>query len=351
MYVVISYTPGVEIEGFLALLGKAGVTIAQGIHAGDANTANSPREMEQKAASPVDSPGVTVFACVPAAGLESIQPWLADNPQAKLLLLFTRPEYHLGAAMQSQPDDAAVLAQWVRAAEALLDTHRKHRVRSLILDGVTGSVCQSNFLQACASYLGMDVAQKVDRVAFSHSSTSIEVMLAAQLANTDDAVCYLMQELEASSPPLSQLCEDVTAECRQALEDLRVLRDSAAHAQRNPSESAEAAVQRAEALLKSLENKLHNAERALDVAITEKGSIQRENETVIEQLHKAQQDLEAHYRSQSALERERDRLITRCQQMEATLQQRTSELTGVRSSLSWRITRPLRQIKALISRK
>ena len=266
------------------------------------------------------------------AAYEEVEAQLREAHTPMALLFSTRPERVLTQAMEQGDDPAARLDAWVDSARTLLQAYRCNRRNAVIVDVDEAIAAPGEFLDACARRFSLAVPQTIPASAQAEQGEvppdPVHALIAAQWVADSSSAVPLLEELDASRTPLT---------------DLSILpgTDSASVWQAYREQCGRAAD---ESRLQELKD---------------------ENELLLLQLHQVQEELESYYIEAQDKEHERARLADKLEQLEKTSQEQTKEaerlskeldrvrkdrdrvdsiLKNMKASRSWRVTAPLRAL-------
>lgn len=293
---------------------------------------------------------------------DSLEHWLEMGNESRLLICYSRPEQaiHLAMARQESPADAVVT--WQAITLDLLHVLRRHRQRALVVNVEHAVAAPNRFLQLLSQFLGLNDAQPWRggvESSFSPPADDLLALISAQAVAQTPSVADLLNELDASAPPIGAVSMPPIIDYTQVWED---------------HERARAALNAPTAELQALQHQSEqaiadrNAQAAeLQTLKTQLEETTSENEILLVQLHRVQEELESIFLEAQA---QKETLLNRQKQLEqaksarATLeaerqmlqkqlkqttererrarQHAERERDALLSSLSWRLTTPLR---------
>jgi len=126
--------------------------------------------------------------------LDALERAAADAPQARIVIVFTRPDIDIGQALANGVDARAALDDWEKRTGALLDIVRRHRRRMVLIDVDT----LFSDPERAKTVLGVRIESPVDKVPEVGSSPLLRLIGQALLAQ-DAAAAALAGELIANS--------------------------------------------------------------------------------------------------------------------------------------------------------
>ncbi len=337
-------------------------------------------------------------ACIPpvllsAEGLAACPEfWLEELPTARLLMFHTRPETALVAAMTENHALDEALAQWIAAAEMLVQTFRRNSCRVALLDVECALSTPVDFLHNCKSWLGLQpqlYSAAPSMPMLERAGNDMQYLIAAQMVAQSPRLAYLIAELEACSLPIGEPARPPVVDCavlyaRQCEEKERrqIIEEERAHILlqlQNLKEDLElegmscwvgdhgyewmvGLFQQLQAernallsVCKSQKDRISELEfekiRLGQVASKVKGKRDlekidlmesKERDLLIYQMYKVQEDMEFYFlQTQSS--------VRRVGILERKLKYKESRVAYMEGSLSWKVTAPLRRIGGIFS--
>lgn len=250
-----------------------------------------------------------------------------SNENNTTLILFMAPFEALACALDNGQEISVALDAWMQRTEAVMAFFRQNR-------GRTRLVQDTAFLKAPEKWIGREVKVTSDRTDAETLSVSgsVSLLLGSEALRRNISATKLAEELEASAAFTEHDTPDL---------DLELVRqeqtDTAGRLQALTSELTHLKEEQ-EAVLRELTRVQEKAASALDATLT---ADRLEN-----QLHQMRQGLESTEAqlavAQTALT-EKKRELGR---LNARLKKREEDLAKVYASKSYRVTRPLRLLRA-----
>lgn len=239
---------------------------------------------------------------------------LSKDPGARLVVLYQSPAVFLAAGLEEEGGDIR-LAAWQAEARRLLDTVRRHRRQTILVDGHAALAAPGALAEQIRARLrcDLDVAQ-LQQATAPDAVTGIARMIADYAVRHDAAASMLAAEWQASSLPLAPPAE---AEVAEAIAEWR------------------------------------KGEAGSPAKLRE---LQEENDLLLAQLHETQEELEPYLLAgrgtvldpNAAAELKRLRAeVTKTTRQLAT---RNKQIEEIYQSKSWKLTAPLRKVVDLMSR-
>ena len=309
----------------------------------------------------------------------SLEHWLEMSTESRLLLCYSRPEPAMYQAMVRRQAPADAVAAWQTATQGLLQVLRRHRQRVLVVNVEHAVAAPNVFLQILGQFLGRnDIQPWRGEIESSFPPTDdFLTLVAAQVVAQTSSVADLLNELEANAPPIGGVSMSPLVDCTKVWQDHESL-NTLLH---------EATVENKDLLIQLRQAQEEMAAKAqaqgekLDGQRKQFEELTSENELLMAQLHQVQEELESQFleaqaqkkyleqlkqvteddrrgrqrverelekskAAQAALEAERQTLQKQLKQVtedERRARQRVErEQDALLSSLSWRITTPLR---------
>ncbi|MEA1052916.1 hypothetical protein U5801_24360 [Lamprobacter modestohalophilus] len=308
---------------------------------------------------------------------DQLREWLAVDEEIQLLLFYASPEREIAAAMREGHTPAAALEAWLSLTEALLSLYRQHRQRVILIAVAEAANSPNLFLNTLSTHTKLNVGPwggPVEPLAPVEQDTA--TLMAAYHLIADANISALCDELEACSIPVTEPRAHVQldhnliwgraqAQLQEHQDTLQALEASeqrlaASHQEHQGTlQELEASEQRLAAshqehqgtlqALEACEQRLAEVSPPPHQAGAAAGD---ETELLLQQLYDAQAEIERCHREHrhtlgqelSAVQNELQRYQSDYHEAARQLRRMTQERDALRSSVSWRITAPLRWI-------
>lgn len=278
------------------------------------------------------------------ASLDDIDRRLLDHcGQVGVALFYKRPEFYLLDAITEGEGPERALQTWCRSVRRMLDFVHAEPERSALFDSEAALANVSAFSRTCQVRFGLDdVHADPGTPRISESRTELHKLIALQMVAESDEAKELLGRLQAVGELRIPAAGGLTVNFNRALNELRKLAD------------AEQAREESALIL----SHLHEVQRELETNYlqlreTEK-QLAYEKQAVEELLRRRKFALAKIKRLQQELSEERTKVRRKDAQLKKAkreLKEVQATLAGIRQSRSWRLTRPLRTINALLKRR
>lgn len=356
---IVGSTPGAELPELLKILNHMGghvlppdATPRWQALLEDFNGAVSAVERFEKALDPAQKP-----ALLPVAfdiKLPSLQQVMANLDNVALLLFYSRPEAFLMKAMSAETSAAMALAKWCTASESMLKTIQRYRSRTVLFNSESAFRSAAAFKDLCWERFRLK-GRSEDMISVPPRKpvSAVHQLIAAQMVVQSAEVQDLLDELEASAVPSDTLsvmpkvnCEDALAEWRgqgesDQLKEVNELLLMQLHQVQEELESHYLRLHETEKKLRETEEKLRETEEKLGETEEKLGETRGEltsRNALIERRNKSLEDKDKTSRA-------------KVNELERHLAETRDTLTRIRQSLSWKLTKPLRDIRGLSRRR
>ena len=228
-----------------------------------------------------------------------------------LLMVYTRPESFLLSTMSEQASPSLALQKWCTSSRAMLEVIHRHRKRAVLFDAVSAFTGAATFKKHCRKSFGLQYSSKDVpgplHVEYKDAQRLIAAQIVAQSAEAQD----LLYELEASAEQTGVLLAPPKV---------------------------------------NFENLLLYSRREVEWE-----QLQEENALLLSQLHQVQRELEGYYlqlRDAELKLASMDRsLRARAKKLKQELARAQDALSRIQLSRSWKLTKPLRTIRAFLGRR
>lgn len=265
--------------------------------------------------------------------------WAEQFPRARFLLFYTRAETALAYVLQQEVEPLQFLVHWQAANRQLLQFHRRHRQRTLLLDVEAVSLHHQALETACRR-IGLMLKPAANFPTPAIALSPMERLLAKYLLSTQPEVQLLQMELEASSQPLGEIVPKIELQPDEVIDSFRQgkacqhnLQQQMEQAQQNSQQmeaSRQGTVQENELLLLQLhqvQEELEQAQQNFQQMEASRQETDQKNELLLLQLHQVQEELEATFLLKQQIEQaqkqqaaERQKLSIQLEQAQQTLQ-------------------------------
>lgn len=340
VYMIVGATPGVELPALLKVLNRMGGQALPPDVARrwqrlltDFNGDASAVEELEKALGAAQKPSLLPVTF--DIGLEPLQQVMVNLDDVGLLLFYSRPEPFLERAMSAETSAATALETWCTASRSMLETIHRYRSRAVLFNVESAFISASAFMEVCWKRFRLQGSSEGEAIVPAQKAAAdIHQLIAAQMVVQSADVQDLLDELEASAVQSDTISVMPKVNCEDVIAKLGPQGES--------------------------------------------DSLKEENELLLLQLHQVQEELESYYlqlcETEKRLGETKNRLASRnsiikrlnkslentkkkgeaLRAKEKTLVRELAEardaLTRIRQSLSWRLTKPLRDLRG-ISRK
>ena len=245
--------------------------------------------------------------------MEWIHSAMAKLDDLALMMFYSRPEPQLMQALADDLSPSGALEKWCMVARDMLEVIHRHRKRAVLFDVESAFIGSASFKSVCQRQFGLegDFGNKV--AATTHESVAeLHRLIAAQMVAQSPDVQDLLHELEASAMPSDLLPVVPYVNCEAALAESRTKGNSDQLKQEN------------ELLLLQLHQ------------------VQEELENYCLQLRESEKKFESNVRTSEAL-------CAKITELQRSLAETQYTLTRIRQSLSWKLTKPLRGVRAFLN--
>lgn len=294
-----------------------------------------------------------------AAGftVERLRPG-AVAPQERTLLIYSRPEYAVEAAIAAGQKIDPALGEWVREANLVLDLFRRNRSTVTVLDGPTLVSNPELFRTWAKGTLGVTVPER-PASSTSVESAAVSRVIAAQCVSSSLDLRDLAGELEACAIPLGEEPPEYTVSWEDAYGELQRSHVAGECAKqeleelRSSVEEREVRVRELSGEVDELKQRAKETGEALERVRSEQGAgtkeLEEENELLLLQLHQVQEELESYYLEAKDL-REKQGAATARDQEELSgyaLMLEHLYLKLLRSR-TWKVLAPVREVMRVV---
>ncbi|WP_116473339.1 hypothetical protein [Zobellella maritima] len=297
--------------------------------------------------------------------------------QQACLLLYSPAHIAVAYALEQGLSPSVALQQWHTALEQCLRFYRRHRRQTLLINVTHAVLAPQELQQHCRQHFGIN-AKPVTLEPMAPPA-ELNLLLAQRLIMQHAELADLLQELEAGTTPLlnhdappninidllhrllikqAQECaqhsdllgqleekqqenNQLLAQLHRAQEDLEALRqkntsnENARHQYQTQLHDLDEKHQRLQARLDSLNLDHDNTQAELQLLQQHNKGVEEENDMLLQQLHQVQEELERYYLNNQQLIRQLD-------EQQQQIQRNHRVLRKITSSISWKITTPLR---------
>lgn len=272
----------------------------------------------------------------------SALPGAVAASSAPCLLLHTRPELAVAQAIAEGASPNEALAQWITAAQALLEVLRANRSQCLMVEVHSALKAPAQLLDWLRnnrpSWLTLPTGAPTVVADAVELPDERHLLLATQLVAQSAKVQPLLAPLEASTVPLvagqytvpTIDVEQLQQRWQVESQELESLNQSLLQAQSQLEKAQKA--QQSNATDQAERTRL---ERQVQSLTSEKASLEKQNKDTLNQLFKVQEELEK-YHLQTRELKEQLRVANR------DLGQAQKKIHALESSPFWRISAPLR---------
>lgn len=309
VYLFVGSTPGAELPSLLRVLNGMGGQVLppdemprwQALLADFNGVASGVAELE-KVLKPAQKPALLPVTF--DVGMDSLQQVMANLDDVALLLFYSRPEPFLVKAMAAETSATMALERWCTASRNMLEAIHRYRRRTALFSAESAFRGAVAFKEVCRERFRLtDRSEGEVSVTVQEPGAAIHRLIAVQMVVQSADVQDLLDELEASAEPSDTFSVMPKVNCETALAELRRQGES--------------------------------------------DQLKEENELLMLQLHQVQEELESYYLQ---LLETKEALNSRDSTIERELADTRYTLTRIRRSLSWRLTKPLRDIRDFFRR-
>lgn len=258
--------------------------------------------------------------------MKSFHQVVAQLHTAMVMLFYTRPEPLLMQALAEATSPADALEKWCTVSRCMLEVVHQHRKRAVLFEADSAFKGTTSFKSVCLGQFGLESGSGNEVAIPTHESAAeLHRLIAAQMVAQSTDVQDLLNELEASAMP-SDLPPAVAAvNCEVALAEWCAKGES--NQLKEENELLLLQVHQVQDELESYCLELRESEKKL-----------KSKDAAIERLDRAieigNRKFEAHRAKMTELQR--------------TLVETQDALTRIRQSLSWKMTKPLRGVRAFL---
>jgi len=328
--VVLAATQGLDVDELLASIKAAGF---------EAWTERSAVAASDKPVLDVDTkPGV----------FDRAAQVIAENPKAVGLLVYPAPTRFIASALEQGSDPAEALNEWLRLTEPLLTAYRQARRRNLLVERDAALANPAGLVSELNRYLGCslkvpDETHKADPEV-KRDFDPVFLLVADQTCHQNMRARRVAAELEASSLPLQSSTESQAVNVSAALRSYLTQRQQALQQSSTLREENELLFAQLHQVQDELESLfLKNRESGQKIERLEREKAQQnhdqkeENELLILQLQQLQENLGSYSIDNERLRKEVDEIRHANEGLQNTVD-------ALYSSMSWKITAPIRRI-------
>lgn len=334
MYLIIDATPGPEYNELLTIMEGFGCRLAseEVIHEWMSSVARSQsrdkvREQTERLIGSGEAP-----ILIPLTGRDTASlPALDEIDQSALLLFYSRPETAMVRAMTENLSPTREIETWREGAVRILEVYRRNYNRATMISIESAKANPSYFCAACSSRFGTKKGGKaLSESAEGTENNTLHHLIAAQMVSQADEIQHLINQLDACAIPLGPQTDLYKIDCEQiylAQKEERDIRERCAE-------------------------------------------LEEDNEIMLSHLHQVQEELEKYYlevrkeaekrtdaetklasesRRAQTLNSQQQKAVMEKQRLEKQLLSANATLSTILRSNSWKLTRPLRVIRRLIS--
>lgn len=280
--------------------------------------------------------GGLAVAGMETVALESDSPL----PSGSCLLIYSRPEYTVEAAVESGASVDEALEAWSHDAHRIVDLFRRNRPRVTVVHGPSLLSKPDAFDRWAQETLGRSLSVREPSPASTAHAAALHGLLAAQRVSASPELRDLTGELEACAVPLDGEPPEFPVRWEDAYRELQAARATARE------------VQAAEKTARDLQQALDTATKRQKEHEVRDGQIrelEEENELLLLQLHQVQEELESYYLEARELREKHGHATARDE----------DELTGyalmlehlylkLLRSRTWKLLAPLREVSRLL---
>ena len=266
-----------------------------------------------------------------AESIEALPDWLKQHPDGHVLMLFNAPVPTLAQYMADAVEPGEAVAQWRQHAEQALGVVRHNRRRMTLIALEAAQADPGAFIDLLGDRFGLALKRPLNTIEAGEAPGAVFRMMAENAVWQSTDVRNLATELEANALPmppshglLLPAVEEVYSEFNTLVGRTR------AH-----NEADKAELEKARQLLKDREQ-----ENGQDQV--RKKDLEEENELLLQQLHHVQEELESYFLENRDLQRKLDEAQKQKTEFEVQAQIAQNGLAAICSSISWKITAPLR---------
>jgi hypothetical protein len=272
--------------------------------------------------------------------------WLEEGEQRHCLIFWHSPVTVLARAMAEGlgPDDA--LAQWQPRAEGVLAAIRRNRRRFTLVETSLACAHPDLLVERLNQRLALALTPPGHASGALEDHDPVELLIAERAVRSSAQAHRLVQELRATSLPLTQWHDDVLPDALTAWQRYGECSKAGLADSERLREENRKLRDKQQALQQQLEQREQSTSPEQSSAYED---LQEENELLLQQLHHVQEELESYYLESRDIQQKYEKAESQRKKFERdynTALQRAGmlqkKIDAMRASRSWRITKPLR---------